>query len=467
MIDTTKFKNKKVLILGLGLNEGGVGSAVFFAKAGAQVRVTDLKSKEILVPSIEKLEEYPQIEYVLGEHKFEDIDWADIIIRNPSLKPNNEYRQYAEKSGKMVETDMGIFLQFVSPKQVIGVTGTKGKSTTASLIYEVIKESGRFIGMDPRLRGDTDGEGKGTLGNDQKTANVILAGNITKSVLKALEEIDEQTLVVLELSSFQLEAWDQHQVSPHIAVITNIYPDHLDYYGSMEEYVKAKRVIAKYQTPQDFLFLKKDDEYLSNKEFLNDLSAKLTFFSTEQLPEDFEPTLPGEHNKLNMAAALGVARALKIPDEETLETMENFTGVDFRLQLVKKINGIKIYNDSAATMPTATIQALATIKSPILIVGGMDKGLPYEELAHEIDRKVKAVYFMDGTATEKLKPMLQHKNIQRSIYQDFDSLLSDLKLEAKAGDTILFSPGATSFNFFQNEFDRGRKFNIALDKIFK
>jgi UDP-N-acetylmuramoylalanine--D-glutamate ligase len=118
-------------------------------------------------------------------------------------------------------------------------------------------------------------------------------------------------------------------------------------------------------------------------------------------------------------------------------------------------------------MPEATIRALETIKSPILIVGGMDKGLPYDKLAHEIDRKAKAVYFIDGTATEKLRPMLQHRNIIRSIYTDFESLLKDLKLEAREGDTILFSPAATSFNFFQNEFDRGTKFNEAVNRIFK
>jgi UDP-N-acetylmuramoylalanine--D-glutamate ligase len=118
-------------------------------------------------------------------------------------------------------------------------------------------------------------------------------------------------------------------------------------------------------------------------------------------------------------------------------------------------------------MPDSTIKALEAIKSPILIVGGMDKGLPYEKLAHEIDRRVKAVYFIDGTATEKLRSLLQHRNIIRSIYTDFDSLLKDLKLELKEGDTILFSPAATSFNFFQNEFDRGRKFNEAITRAFK
>ncbi len=435
-----RYKNKKVLILGLGLNEGGVGSARFFARHGASVKVTDLKSREVLKSSLDKLADYPQIEYTLGEHKYEDIDWADIIIRNPALRTDNEYRVYAEKSGKPVETDVGIFLQFVSPSQMIGITGTKGKSTTSNLIYYALKD---------------------------QFEEVILAGNIGKSVLDCLELITDSTKVILELSSFQLEACAKHHISPHIAVITNILPDHLNYYSSMDEYSQAKKVIGLYQKPDDYLFIQKDDSMVDTNDFLSDIHSQISRFSVEDLPEEFEPTLLGGHNLANYAAALKVVAHFKLTPEQALKSMNRFEGADFRLQLVKKIKGTKIYNDSASTMPDSTIKALEAIKSPILIVGGMDKGLPYEKLAHEIDRRVKAVYFIDGTATEKLRPLLQHRNIIRSIYTDLDLLLKDLKLEIKEGDTILFSPGATSFNFFQNEFDRGQKFNQAVERIFK
>ncbi len=440
MTDFSQFKDKRVLILGLGLNDGGVGSARFFARHGASVKVTDLKSREVLKSSLDKLADYPQIEYTLGEHKYEDIDWADIIIRNPALRTDNEYRVYAEKSGKPVETDVGIFLQFVEPSQMIGITGTKGKSTTSSLIWQAVLD---------------------------KFKNVILAGNIGKSVLNSLDYIDAETQVVLELSSFQLEAFTKHHVSPHIAVITNILPDHLNYYSSMDEYSEAKKVIGLYQSSDDFLFIQKDDPMVDTSQFLNGIKSQVIRFSKADLPDDFEPTLLGDHNLANYAAALKVALQLGLNEEQALESMNQFEGADFRLQLVKKINGIKIYNDSASTMPDSTIRALEAIKSPILIVGGMDKGLPYEKLAHEIDRRVKAVYFIDGTATEKLRPLLQHRNIIRSIYTDFDSLFKDLKLELKDGDTVLFSPAATSFNFFQNEFDRGRKFNQSVERFFK
>lgn len=437
-----QYKDKKVLILGLGINQGGLGSAKFFAKAGAQVKVTDLKERDQLKSSLEELEEFNNIEYVLGKHNFEDIDWADLIIRNQALKPNNEYRIYAEKTGKPVETDMGIFLDFVSPKQIVGVTGTKGKSTTSSLIYEVLQCTGK---------------------------DVVYAGNIGKSVLDTLAHVKKDTLVVLEISSFQLEAFDQHHVSPHIAVITNIYPDHLDYYGTMEKYVEAKRIIAKYQEPEDYLLLWKDSENTNNLRFIRGLDAKRIKFHATDLPEGFEPTLPGEHNLHNYAAALAVAKLFDLSEEQAISGMLGFCGVEFRLQLIKEWNGVKIYNDTAATGPIAALSALKTFKSPIMIVGGVDKGLPYEELAFELDRKAQSVYFLDGTATDKIKSLMKHKNIQRSTYYDLDTLLKDLRIEVQnqKGVIVLFSPAAASFNMFQNEFDRGRKFNEAVERIFK
>lgn len=434
------FKGKKILVLGLGINQGGLGSAKFFAKAGAEVTVTDLKTEDQLKSSLDELKDYSNIRYVLGKHDYKDIDEADLVIRNQALKPNNEYRIYAEKSGKKVETDVGVFLDYVSHDQLIGVTGTKGKSTTSSLIYEVLKASGK---------------------------KVVHAGNIGKSVLDTLDVVDKETLIVLEISSFQLEAFKEHKISPKWAVITNIHPDHLDYYGSMENYIAAKRVIAENQTDKDYLFLNKNDEITNSSSFLKDIKSHVIKFSTIDLPEDFTLTIPGDHNRENAAAALAVAKTFDIAIEEVLEAMKDFQGVPFRLELVKEWEGVKIYNDTAATGPTAAISALNSFKNPIMIVGGVDKGLPYEELAYNLDRKAKAVYFLDGTATDKIKSLMKILNIQRSTYFDLDSLLKDLRVEAKKGDIILFSPAAASFNMFQNEFDRGRKFNEAVEKIFK
>lgn len=434
------FKGKKVLILGLGINQGGLGAARFFAKAGAKVVVTDLKTEDQLRSSLDKLKEFPNIHYVLGRHDYKDIDEADLIIRNQALKPSNEYRLYAGKSGKKVETDVGVFLDYVKKEQLIGITGTKGKSTTSSLIYEVLKADGK---------------------------KVVHAGNIGKSVLDTLEVIDEETLIVLEISSFQLEAFKEHQVSPKWAVITNIHPDHLDYYGSMENYIASKRVIAENQTDKDYLFLNKNDQTTNSPEFLKDIKSQIKKYSGVDLPEDFSLTIPGAHNRENAAAALAVAKTFNILTKTALDAMQKFQGVPFRLELIKEWEGVKIYNDTASTGPTAALSALESFMNPIMIIGGVDKGLPYEELAYSLDRKAKAIYFLDGTATDKLKGLLKVLKIQRSTYFDLESLLRDLRKEVKSGDIVLFSPAAASFNLFQNEFDRGRKFNEAIEKIFK
>lgn len=431
------YKDKKILILGLGLNQGGVGAAKFFAQANAALKVTDLKTKEQLQKSLEQLQEFPEIEYTLGGHKYKDLDWADLIIRNPGIKPDNKYLKYAQEKGKSIEMDMGIFLQFVSPGQIIGVTGTKGKSTTASLIYEVLKAAGK---------------------------NIVFAGNIRKSVLEILPEITEETLVVLELSSFQLQAFKQHQVSPKWAVITNIYPDHLNYHGTMENYIEAKRAIVKYQTNQDKAFLNCGDETLRDDKFINNLPGKIVYFSTTELPKDFYPKLPGAHNLSNMAAALAVTKDLRTDQKLTLKTMADFSGIEYRLQLVKEVGGVKIYNDSAATTPQATIEALQALPNSILICGGMNKNLSYNELAEAISKYAKNIYYLKGDATDEIMNL---NHVSEKTYDSLEDIVKDALSSAKPGDTILFSPGATSFNIFKNEFDRGEKFNQAVEKVIR
>lgn len=437
------YRNKKVLILGLGLNEGGVGSAKFFAENGADVLVTDIKNENELSPSLEKLKTYPQIKYHLGGHKYPDIDWADIIIRNQAIKPSNPYLKHAIESGKEVETDIGIFLDSVNSKNIIGITGTKGKSTTATLIYEVLKNFGK---------------------------DVILVGNIGKSVLDLLPHISEKTLIVFEISSFQLESFDYKKVSPKYAIITNIYPDHLNYYDKMEDYVAAKKLIAKHQTNEDFLFINKNDKETSNDKFLSDLKSQIIFYQPEDLPKDFKPALQGNHNLSNIAASFAISKALKLDEKQSLKTLENFKGVEFRQQLVKEWNGIKIYNNTTATAPEPAIESLKTFPNCILICGGMNKGLDYKDFAEAIDTYAKDVYFLDGDATDEIINHL--KNRASSVtkhhkpYKNFYDILEAIKKNSESGDVILFSPGATSFNLFQNEFDRGRKFNEAVEEVF-
>ncbi len=434
------FENTKVLIFGLGLNQGGVGSARFFAQQGAKIRVIDLKSKTDLKPSLNQLQSFPEIEYTLGKHTYEDIDWADLIIKNPAVKRENKFLNYARQKNKAVETDLGIFFKLISKNQIIGVTGSKGKTTTASLIYEGLKVSGK---------------------------QVVLAGNIGKSVLDTIPLIKKDTLVVLEISSFQLEGLIPHRVSPKYAVVTNIYPDHLNYYPGMYQYIEAKRLIAQFQTREDFLFLNKDDSTLSNLKFTTGLSTNIIWYSKKDLPEDFKPTLTGEHNLSNYAAALAICQKFLIPEDKALKAMNKFKGVQFRLEIIKNWNGIRIINDTTATSPSAGSEALSTYPNCILIAGGMNKKMPYQEFVKILEKKVKKVFFLAGDATEEIKKLMTKKDLIAGIYDNLEKLLSDVKAVAQKGDTILFSPAATSFNLFQNEFDRGRKFNQAVERIFK
>ncbi|OGE43230.1 UDP-N-acetylmuramoylalanine--D-glutamate ligase [Candidatus Daviesbacteria bacterium RIFCSPLOWO2_01_FULL_36_8] len=445
------YKGINVLIFGLGLNQGGVGSAKFFATQGANVRVTDLKSEEILKPSIDLLKEFPKIEYSLGEHKNDDIDWADLIIKNPSVKSGNIYIEYAKSKGKKIETDMGIFFNLVDKSKIIGVTGTKGKSTTASLIYEAFKAGGK---------------------------KTILAGNIGKSVLDSIPLIQKDTLVVLEISSFQLEGLSSHKVSPKYAVVTNIYPDHLNYYPGMLEYISAKRLITQFQTNDDYLFLNKDDVTLNNPKFITGLSANIIFYSKSDLPGDlpagrqgFNPTLMGEHNLENMAAALKVVQIFGLDEKQILQALSDFKGVPFRMELIRTWNGVKIINDTTATTPDAAIAALKSFNEKIILIcGGMNKGMDYKKLGQTIDDHAKAVYFLEGDIVDEIIENFGNQSVIKGRFNNFEELL--LKLKDDLGgdlkeDIILFSPAGTSYNLFQNEFDRGRQFNKAVEKIFQ
>ena len=438
----TNFKGKKVLIFGLGLNQGGLGSAKFFAKNGAKVRITDLRNKEVLKSSIDELKQFPKIEYSLEGHKNEDVTWADLVIKNAAIKPNNSFINYALKNDKPVKMDIDIFLESVKPSQIIGITGTKGKSTTSSMIYEVLKKSKK---------------------------DVILAGNIGISVLDTIPNVQENTLVVLEISSFQLQSFDKHQVSPKWAVLTNITPDHLNYHSSLEEYINAKKIIGKYQTADDFLFLRKNDPITTGSKFLKDLKGQIVYFSKDDLPNHFHPNLKGDHNIENIAAALKTAKALGINTNSALQTLAGFKGVPFRMELVKDWHGVKIINDTAATSPESAIKAIQTYPGCILICGGMNKGMDYTQFTKIVLEKTKKVFLLEGDSTTAILSSLRAERSNLSIngpYDNFEKLLTDVGSIVKKGDTILLSPAATSFNLFQNEWDRGRKFNLAVQKVF-
>ena len=461
------FQGKRVVVMGLGVHGGGIGAAKFFAKIGAQVIATDTKPSSELSSSLAELSSFKNIQYVLGEHRKKDFQEVDLIIKNPGVPDDSLFLNIARENKVTIDTDIGIFFN-LSPAPIIGITGTKGKSTTATLIAELLKSH----------------------------YPVVLAGNIRISALEALYDITPNHWVVLELSSWQLEGLARHRKSPKIAVITNIGQDHLNRYSSFEDYVKAKKLIFNYQTNKDSLILNADCPDLT--EFPKEAESKVYFYGKDltkissythgaTIKDDWfvwqkERVAPietlklrGEHNLQNSLAAITVAKLLDISNESIREKLGDFKSLPGRLEIVKDINEVTFINDTTATTPMATLKAIQSLSRPIvLIAGGADKNLSYDELTETIQKTVKAVILLPGTATEKIKSHL--KNIlSKKIMDEKTAWYESKNIEeavsiawrvAKQGDIVLLSPAAASFGLFAHEFERGDAFVKSAEELY-
>lgn len=430
------FKGKKVLIMGLGLLGGGVGAARFFAKKGAIVTVTDLKTKDKLASSTEKLKDLP-ISYVLGKHKKEDFINADLIIRNPDVMPDSPFLQLARRHGVNIEMVESFFAKHC-PSPIIGVTGTRGKSTTASLIFTMLKNAGR---------------------------PTVLAGNMPGiGTLDFLDRVTPNTYVVLELSSFQLHGFGESKISPQIAVITNIYPEHLNHYKTLKDYIDDKKNIFCYQNREDFLILNKKSKY--TKGFDKVAKSQVFLFDKNDIPQNWQLKLPGPHNRENVAAAAMVGKILNVPNTTIKETMETFNTLPYHLQEIRTIKNTIFINDGISTSPEATIAALQSFTKPVLlIVGGNDKLLDFKELGKLVDIKARAVFLMSGSATPKIKKAISSKTVIKGTFASLQDVVLAAYKYAKNGDIILFSPAATSFNWFNNVYHRSREFEKIVMNI--
>jgi len=430
-------------VMGLGLHGGGEGAARFFTKQGAKVLVTDLRARKELKESIKKLQGY-SIKYVLGKHRTEDFKNADLIIKNPAVPKDSKYLKIAIKNKVPIETDIGLFFELCPWQKIIGITGTKGKSTTVTLIAKLLKT--RY--------------------------KVILAGNIRASALEELPRITKNTIVVLELSSWQLEDLKKHKKSPHIAIITNIMPDHLNRHKGMRDYIEAKKLIFKFQKPEDLLILNKDDKVVRG--FAKETKAQVIFYSKKQAVRYLKHTkLLGEHNLSNISAAATVAKLFKIPSLSIKKILENFKGIEGRLEFVRAIKGVKYYNDTTATTPEATIAALKSFNPAaagqaniILISGGTDKNLDFKKLAEEISKRVKSLILLPGTATRKIEKAIRPRQFSIIKVNSMKHAVNEASERAGKGDIVLLSPGCASFGLFQHEFDRGKQFQIKVLDLF-
>ncbi len=438
------FKDKQVLVMGLGLHGGGAGAAEFLVKEGADVTVTDLRTKKELALSLRLLARYRGIRYVLGRHREQDFRTADFILKNAGIRRDNPFLRQAEKSGIPIASDVGIFFR-LCPARIIGVTGTRGKSTTTYLIWKFLKT---------------------------KFRRVHYGGNIRRSVLSILPRIKKNDLVVLELSSFQLQDLGYERKSPHIAVFTSLLEDHLNWHRNMQEYIDAKRAIFRYQRPDDHLFIHNKD-YVVRRLAAQAPSKMHIAVLPETLAKIVDKNL-GSHYRPAAALAVAVGWHFRAAPAAMKRVLAAFRGLEGRQEQVRVLGGVRFINDTTATIPDAAIAAIMRFRKRagrgrlILIAGGQDKKLDFTKMAAMILKSVDALVLLPGTATEKLAKILVKFRRVLSTLHNARSMQEAVRIawqSAKQGDYIVLSPGAASFGLFLNEFDRGDQFADAVRKL--
>ena len=407
------YKNKKIAILGYGLE--GQDAEKFFLKMGLTPTILDQKD---------------------DPNYLDHLNEFDVIVRSPGVYRYKKEIVDAEKSGVIITSPIKIFFENC-PAKIIGVTGTKGKGTTSTLIYDILKADNR---------------------------DVYLSGNIGKPYLELLSVINNKSFVILEMSSFQLIDLD---ISPHIAVVLNITSDHMDWHKDQEEYVNAKKNILSHQKESDFAIINFD--YDVPKSFASLTKGKVISFTRESLEPKFKEKLllRGEHNLENIAAAVYATRALGIPDETTLKVVQNFKGLEHRLELVKTVNDITFYNDSFATGPQPTIAAINSFTEPeTLILGGSDKGLDYSELGKVISEKenVKNIILI-GLIRNEIKKTIVGKQILDLGTSPMAQIVQKAFDVTQKGGVVILSPAAASFDMFKNYKDRGNQFKETVNKL--
>jgi len=475
--DAKIFGGTKALVMGLGLHGGGVATTKWLAKHGATVTATDKRTKEVLAPSLKALAKISAT-FVLGEHHKKDFEQNDLIVVNPGVPRESEYLAVAQKAGKRIENDASLFFRFTD-NPVIAVTGTRGKTTTTLWIAELLKK---------------------------KYPQVLPSGNTPENAfLKEFERVAGKDIpVVAEMSSWQLEYLPISGRAPRVAVITNIYPDHLNRYNGIKDYANAKANIFHDQREDDFLVLNYDNEW--TEYFLKKRPKSIPFFvSTKSLPKNVNGLFvraghlvfrfDGTEQKLfsvkrfveergvhNLENLLGAVLAIKLFDPEVLVTEKDVLHLPtprMRQEIVLKKGRLTVVNDSCATSPDGVEAALLRFNKEgniVLITGGTDKELEFASLAKKIKKYIprEQLILLEGSATKKLVAELvgqkYFKGHAQEIHLDLASCVTAAMLCAKGLKgriTILFSPGAASFEKFLHEFDRGEKWNALMIKALK
>ncbi len=450
------WKSKKIAILGWGIN--GLDSAKYLLKNGAELTIFDRKTKKELDFSGFDIR---KARLVLGRNYLKHgLGSFDCIFRTPAVYRYLPEIVEAESKGVFVTSAIKVFFDDCQAR-IIGVTGTKGKGTTSTLIYEILKKDGR---------------------------SVYLAGNIGLPVLELLPKLKPSDWVVLELSSFQLIDLTK---SPHISVVLNITEDHLDWHKDKEEYIKAKSQIVRHQAKEDFCVLAFD--YKVSKSFSRLTNAKVFYFSTKkkvkgayvkngkifinfsgrsmEIGDTQDLLLRGKHNWENICAAACAAYLAGVHPLTIRKVLFSFKGLEHRLELVAEVKGVSFYNDSFSTNPQTTIAALRSFEEPLtLILGGSDKGLNYDLLGKEISKaKNIANVILIGQIAKKIKRSIKRANFRGNLlelgYPKMQELIQKSFEITPKGGVVLLSPAAASFDMFKDYKDRGYQFKEAVRSL--
>lgn len=458
------FTGKRVTVMGLGVLGGGVGVARYLAEHGATVTVTDGKDADALQTSIDQLAGLP-ITFHLGGHEPRDFTagGADIVVRNPGVPRRSPWLQAARAEGVSIEMEMSIFFRgCVAP--ILGVTGTKGKTTVSTLIGEMLR---------------------------QWKPETLLAGNMGISALGELDRLTPETPVVLELSSWQLEALDEHMLGPHVAVLTNISEDHLNQYDGYEDYARTKRTIGHHLGPDDFVVYNACQA--DTRRIAHETRARLVPFGDrtaagdavwaddERIHARWQGTmlswlrpdhlsLAGETGAANASAAVAAALAYGAPPDAIGAGLRGFRGVPNRLEEVGVVDGVTYINDTSATAPAAAIATIGVLAARAnrlhLIVGGADKQSNLTPLAAAIAASGATVSLLDGSATASLGALLNEYGVaSQGPFGSMAGALAAARRDAVAGDIVALSPGCASFGIFRNEFDRGEQFRAEVRRV--
>jgi UDP-N-acetylmuramoylalanine--D-glutamate ligase len=435
-----KLQNKKIAILGLGIENYWLVKYILAQKIVCTIMICDGRGKKDLNDKLLEFQKYKNVDWILGKNHDHALSEFDIVVRSPGALLANPNLVAAKKAGALITSAMNLFFENCPTNNLIGVTGTKGKGTTASLIAAILTQGGK---------------------------TVWLGGNIGVAPFEFLPKIKSSDWVVLELSSFQLE---DIKYSPKISVLTNFYPEHLapadpnnpNYHKTLAIYWRAKLNIAKWQHSSDVLIA---NEKLTAKLKKTKLLGQIVYFNKTDLPSN----LVGEHNLENIAAAVLVAKQVGIKELDIAKAVAKFKGLEYRIEFVRELKKTKYYNDSFATTPEATIIALRSFACPIiLLVGGADKGSDFKKLAKEIKARVKFVALLDGLATKRIMKALETVKYPVKQMKVFKSLATAMKFvhrQAMPDDVVLLSPACASFGMFKNYKERGKLFSQEVKKL--